>query len=116
MREYRHLERYLNELVGDIYPQPPDPGHQAAIEEVATEWLTKLDLSGKMVLDVGCGQGQALPVLARYADSAIGVTLGSDAEMGGIGEVGTPPIAPAVANAVFAATGRRLRELPLRMA
>jgi isoquinoline 1-oxidoreductase beta subunit len=41
--------------------------------------------------------------------------LESDAVMGGLGEPGVPPIAPAVANAVFALTGRRLRTLPLRL-
>ncbi|KAB7644478.1 xanthine dehydrogenase family protein molybdopterin-binding subunit [Polymorphobacter fuscus] len=41
------------------------------------------------------------------------IIIASDAAPGGVGEPGTPPIAPAVANALFAATGRRHRDLPL---
>ena len=39
----------------------------------------------------------------------------SEADPGGIGELAVPPIAPAVANAVFAATGRPVRRLPIRL-
>ncbi len=80
MRDYQHIELYLNTLAGDIYPQPPDPGHQAMLENICEKWLPKLT-NLKSILDVGCGQGQAFPVLQRYAKRVEGVTLGSDVDI-----------------------------------
>jgi isoquinoline 1-oxidoreductase beta subunit len=38
----------------------------------------------------------------------------SDAPLGGLGEPGVPPVAPAVANAIFDAAKVRVRRLPIR--
>jgi isoquinoline 1-oxidoreductase beta subunit len=57
------------------------------------------------------------PVLRLHEMPRVEVHIAkSNEKMGGAGEPGTPPIAPAVANALFALTGKRLRSLPLRLA
>ena len=52
----------------------------------------------------------------RIADAPLQVDVhivDSDAPPGGVGEPGLPPTVPALANAIFAATGKRVRELPI---
>ena len=41
--------------------------------------------------------------------------INSEDPPGGVGEIGVPPIAPAVANAIYAATGKRIRKLPIKL-
>ncbi len=58
--------------------------------------------------------------LARMplAPKAVSVHLlepDGDLPLGGVGEPGVPPIAPALCNAIFAATGQRVRQLPVQL-
>lgn len=80
-------------------------GLSAALHEEATfqgSELQQKSLDSYRLLRIS----EAPPVEIRVLESP-------DAPIGGIGEVGVPPVAPALANALFAATGKRLRKLPL---
>ncbi|MGF1550716.1 MAG: molybdopterin cofactor-binding domain-containing protein [Sphingomonadaceae bacterium] len=55
-----------------------------------------------------------LPTLADAPDILVDIAE-SDEDPGGVTELGVAPVAPAIANAVHAATGQRLRSLPLRL-
>ena len=59
--------------------------------------------------------GPALDVLAMRPPVVEVHIVPSAERPSGVGEPGVPPIAPAVANAVFAASGKRLRDLPLKL-
>jgi len=79
-------------------------------------------LSATVLGEITLGRGRVLqgnfddyPIVRLDRCPAIEVHLAPSGEAhGGIGEVGLPPIAPAVVNAVAAATGKRVRRLPVR--
>ncbi len=71
-----------------------------------------------ITLDAGAVQQSSYPdyPIMRLADAPPIIDvhfIESDAKMGGIGEPGLPPAAPALANALFMATGKRVRNLPI---
>ena len=57
-------------------------------------------------------RGLGLPTLANSPEVTVEI-MESQEEPGGITELGVPTAAPAIANALFASTGQRLRSLPL---
>jgi isoquinoline 1-oxidoreductase beta subunit len=88
--------------------------------EGAVVFALSAALHGGVRLQAGRIQGRQLddPPLLRLAQCPdIEVELmASDAPPQGVGEPGVPPLAPALANALFALTGVRQRSLPLRAA
>ena len=98
-----------------------NPDRVIAQMEGAGIFGISLALHGEITAKGGAieqGNFDTYPV-ARIGDApkAIHVhIMDIDAPPGGVGEPGVPPVAPAITNAYFAATGKRIRELPLRNA
>jgi isoquinoline 1-oxidoreductase beta subunit len=96
-----------------------DPPNVAAQIRSAIIYGLSAALYGKVDFDNGRVVPEnfdTYPVLTLDDAPEIVVEIAnSGADIGGIGEIGTPGIAPAVGNAIFAATGRRLRSLPFNL-
>lgn len=76
-RDYEHIDEYLNELAGDVYPQPPDAWHTEAAMHVLNTWIAQLDLA--TVLDIGCGaEAFVEPFFKERNIYYAGVSLGDD--------------------------------------
>lgn len=100
--------------------QVVNPDIVAAQMEGAIVFGLTAALKGEITIDKGrVQQGNLLdyPLLRMDEMPEVAVHIVPSTEHpGGVGEPGTPPIAPAVANAVSALTGTRVRRLPIRLA
>jgi SAM-dependent methyltransferase len=77
-RDYIFIDRYLDELAQDVYPQPPDIEHTKQAKAVIDKWIPDLDVTN--VLDVGCGEGFCQPFFEEYKILYLGICLGEDVE------------------------------------
>jgi isoquinoline 1-oxidoreductase beta subunit len=97
-----------------------NPDIVAAQMESAIVFGLTAALHGRITLENGAvvqGNFDTYPVLRINEMPVVEVHIVPSTEApGGVGEPGTPPIAPAVANAVFALTGQRIRSLPIELA
>ncbi|MEP6740198.1 MAG: molybdopterin cofactor-binding domain-containing protein [Caldimonas sp.] len=96
-----------------------NPGIVAQQIESAVIFALSAALYGRVDIEGSVAKQTNFPTypVVRLAEAPLIEThlVASTRSPGGVGEVGTPPLAPALANALFALTGTRLRELPLRL-
>jgi isoquinoline 1-oxidoreductase beta subunit len=94
-----------------------NPGIVEAQMQSAIVYGLTAALWGEITIDKGRVQQSnfndyRMLLLAEMPVVEVHIVPSSDAQ-GGVGEPGTPPIAPAVCNAIFALTGKRIRKLPI---
>jgi len=96
-----------------------NPDAVAAQMEGAVIFALSATLLGEITFKDGAAVERSFldfPIVRFHEAPAVEVHLVPSREPpGGAGEPGVPPVAPAVANAIFTATGKRCRSLPVRM-
>lgn len=97
-----------------------NPGIVAQQMEGAVVFALSAALHGRIDINAGVVQQTNFPdyPMVKLANAPRVETwlLPSQRPPGGVGEPGVPPLAPAVASAIYALTGRRMRSLPLTLA
>lgn len=85
----------------------------AAVFGASLALLGELTVKGGSVVETNFDGYELLRIDGAPLNTRVHI-VESDAPPAGVGEPGVPPIAPAICNAIFAATGKRIRDLPIR--
>lgn len=78
MTDFKNINRYINELHKDIYPQPQDDRHTAWAKEAIDAFLEEIE-KPSIVLDVGCGEGFCYEIFKNNGiRDYTGICIGED--------------------------------------
>ena len=88
----------------------------AAVMGVGIAMLGEISFKGGRVEQNNFDSYQVTRMTEAPREIRVHIIPGGDYSkpMGGVGEPGVPPIPPALCNAIYAATGKRIRRLPIR--
>ena len=78
MRNYANINRYLDMLNRDVYPETEMRQHEEITENIFNNFIKPNKQIFNLILDVGCGQGIALKRFKSLNIKAIGITIGKE--------------------------------------